>query len=245
MAITSWPSHFDLDLFAAPARCFASRSTIFIRIIGLLRDAGNNAIPGFRMRLSCPACQTEYEVPDAALTGRARTLRCGHCDHQWQVAPLAATPAGAELVTGMQLPEAPPPWPPEPPRQEPPRPAMTAERPPTPVSFVPEPPKPAANAAKRKFPIPDAPGTETRDRFDPKSTAKLTYDTASYDYPNDLPVPRTAKKGPSPWLVSILILLIAVVMVWVERVHIMQVWPPSTRLFNAVNGILQQFLPHK
>ncbi len=197
------------------------------------------------MRLSCPACQTEYEVPDAALTGRARTLRCGHCDHQWQVAQLADAPAGAGAYAGMPLPEAPPPWPQEAPRQEPARPVMTAERPPTPVSFVPE-PKPAANASKRKFPIPDPPGTQPPERFDPKSTAKLTYDTASYEYPTDLPVPRPAKKGASPWLVSILILLIAVVMVWVERVHIMQVWPPSARLFNAVNAILQQFLPqHK
>jgi len=122
---------------------------------------------------------------------------------------------------------------------------MTAERPPTPVSFVPEPPKQAANAAKRKFPIPDPPGAPAPDRFDPKSTAKLTYDTASYDYPNDLPVPRPAKQGANPWLVSILILLIAVVMVWVERVHIMQIWPPSARLFNAVTAILQAFLPHK
>ncbi len=208
------------------------------------------------MRVSCPACQTEYDVPDAALAGRARTLRCGHCDHQWQVAPLAAAPAvaavaGAEFVSGMALPDPPAPRAieapprPEPPRPAPPRPVMTAERPPTPVSFVPEPPAPSASASKRKFPIPDPPGAEPADRFDPKSTAKLTYNTANYEYPGDLPVPRPARRAASPWLLSFLILLIVVVMVWVERVHVMQVWPPSTRLFNAITALLGQFLPHK
>ena len=41
------------------------------------------------MRLSCPNCQTEYDVPDAALTGRSRTLRCATCMTQWKVPALA------------------------------------------------------------------------------------------------------------------------------------------------------------
>jgi predicted Zn finger-like uncharacterized protein len=187
------------------------------------------------MRLTCPACQTEYEVPDAALAGRARTLRCGHCDHQWQVGALDPAPLTPQLVTGMALPE---PGPPQAAQQ----PAMTAERPPTPVSFVPEPPPQAA--AKRKFPIPDSPGAET-ELFDPKSTAKLTYGAAGFEYNKDLPVPRRAKKGANPWLVSILILLIAIVLFWVERFHIMQAWPPSARLFNAITVLLQPLLHHK
>jgi predicted Zn finger-like uncharacterized protein len=163
------------------------------------------------MRLTCPACQTEYEVPDAALAGRARTLRCGHCDHQWQVGALDPAPLTPQLVTGMALPE------PEPPPQA---------------------------AAKRKFPIPDSPGAET-ELFDPKSTAKLTYGAAGFEYNKDLPVPRRAKKGANPWLVSILILLIAIVLFWVERFHIMQAWPPSARLFNAITVLLQPLLHHK
>ncbi len=207
----------------------------------LLRDTGNNAIPGFRMRLSCPACQTEYDVPDAALTGRSRTLRCGRCDHQWRVAPLDLATAGAASssatrdggdFTGMPLPEPPP------------RLALTAERPAAPVSFVAEPPTPAAASSKRKFPIPDPPRSES-ERFDPNSTAKLTYGTAGYDYNNNLPGPRQASGGANPWLVSILLLLIAIVMVWVERAHVMRAWPPSTRLFDAITALLQRFLPHK
>jgi predicted Zn finger-like uncharacterized protein len=36
------------------------------------------------MRLSCPNCATEYEVPEAALAGRSRKLRCAHCGTEWR-----------------------------------------------------------------------------------------------------------------------------------------------------------------
>jgi predicted Zn finger-like uncharacterized protein len=35
------------------------------------------------MRLSCPSCQTQYDVPDQAVAGRSRTLRCAQCGYQW------------------------------------------------------------------------------------------------------------------------------------------------------------------
>jgi len=50
------------------------------------------------MFLSCPNCQTEYDVPDAALTGRSRTLRCDNCMTQWKVPALEM--ARAEPVAG-------------------------------------------------------------------------------------------------------------------------------------------------
>lgn len=45
------------------------------------------------MRLSCPNCGTEYQVPDAALVGRSRKLRCANCGREWQTEPLPATTA--------------------------------------------------------------------------------------------------------------------------------------------------------
>ncbi len=64
----------------------------------MLRDAAKNVIR-VDMRLSCPNCLTEYDVPDAALAGRTRMLRCAHCGHQWQhaadVVEMAAEPAFA------------------------------------------------------------------------------------------------------------------------------------------------------
>ncbi|MBR0681772.1 hypothetical protein GXW74_14855 [Roseomonas eburnea] len=31
------------------------------------------------MRIACPSCSTEYDVPDRLLAGAARTLRCSRC----------------------------------------------------------------------------------------------------------------------------------------------------------------------
>ncbi|MDE8348617.1 MAG: zinc-ribbon domain-containing protein [Acidocella sp.] len=50
------------------------------------------------MRISCPGCQTEYDVPDAAFAGRARTLRCQQCNHQWQAAPPVEPPATPQVT---------------------------------------------------------------------------------------------------------------------------------------------------
>ncbi len=61
------------------------------RSVSVLRGAGNNAIASVIMRVTCPNCQTEYEVPDAALT-RARTLRCAKCMTKFQVPALDLAP---------------------------------------------------------------------------------------------------------------------------------------------------------
>jgi predicted Zn finger-like uncharacterized protein len=76
----------------------------------VLRAAGNNAIASDIMRLSCPQCQTEYEVPESALVGRPRTLRCADCGTKWKTPalPEVAEPADAEIAAGSDaaLPEA-------------------------------------------------------------------------------------------------------------------------------------------
>lgn len=49
------------------------------------------------MRLTCPNCSTEYDVPDAALGARRRKLRCGLCAHEWRFA-LGAEERGVALA---------------------------------------------------------------------------------------------------------------------------------------------------
>lgn len=50
----------------------------------LLRGLLKNVIPIMNMRISCPNCSTEYEVPDAALAGRSRKVRCERCGSLWR-----------------------------------------------------------------------------------------------------------------------------------------------------------------
>jgi predicted Zn finger-like uncharacterized protein len=98
------------------------------------------------MRLTCPKCHTEYEVPDAALAGRVRTLRCGACDTTFKA------PASPEIV------EMPPELPPEPPEAGVPVPETAAAEPVeaapklAAVLYPPIPPKPVQAAPTRAAP---------------------------------------------------------------------------------------------
>jgi predicted Zn finger-like uncharacterized protein len=44
------------------------------------------------MRIACPSCGAEYDVPDRLLAGPARTLRCSRCGADFALPSLAATP---------------------------------------------------------------------------------------------------------------------------------------------------------
>jgi predicted Zn finger-like uncharacterized protein len=92
-----------------------------------------------RMRIACPSCGAEYEVPDRLLAGAARTLRCSRCGTDFAL-PRAAAPAPA--------PPEPTPAPPmqAPPAAAPPPAASPPEAPPPPAPAVPE-RAPVASAA--------------------------------------------------------------------------------------------------
>jgi predicted Zn finger-like uncharacterized protein len=87
-----------------------------------------------RMRIACPSCGAEYEVPDRLLAGPARTLRCSRCgaDFALPQAPPAAAPPPAPL------PEPPPPAPvaPEPPAAVAPAPVAPPATPEAPAPAV-------------------------------------------------------------------------------------------------------------
>ena len=194
------------------------------------------------MRLSCPSCQTEYDVPDAALTGRTRKLRCVTCGNQWEAGPIAAPE-----------PEPEPEHEPEPVPETSPtaaeieymrRPRVTA---PTEMSYdVPaktEVPEFAQNypppQVTRKVELPSRiDPAEARHQADRESFAALleaSRQPGSQNAAAAVKSGRTAeRKPPSPWLISFLLLLLVVALIYLERDHIMVAWPPSIRFFVAL-----------
>lgn len=74
------------------------------------------------MIISCPACGTRYVVPDAAIGGDGRTVRCAKCKHSWFQEPdlLDLTEQVQTVKTDEPAPEPtpPPPAAPEPPFNE-------------------------------------------------------------------------------------------------------------------------------
>lgn len=45
-----------------------------------------------RMRIACPSCAAEYEVPDRLLAGPARRLRCARCAAEFALPDTGAAP---------------------------------------------------------------------------------------------------------------------------------------------------------
>jgi predicted Zn finger-like uncharacterized protein len=125
----------------------------------MLRDAAKNVIR-VGMRVSCSNCLTEYDVPDAALAGRTRMLRCAHCGHQWQHVAEAVEPvlAAASAPAFAPQPE------PEPARWVPVEPSFSSPAPEPVIPISPGfswAPPPAAPAGWPEF------STEMASRADP------------------------------------------------------------------------------
>lgn len=58
------------------------------------------------MRLTCPNCAAEYEVPEAAIPAEGRDLQCSNCGHTWFFDPYGA-PEGQEPMARPKPPEPP------------------------------------------------------------------------------------------------------------------------------------------
>lgn len=72
------------------------------------------------MLISCPACATQFAVPDNALGAKGRTLKCAKCGHKWfqpgsePPEPEHERSLEADPMPGIRLPDPPDPEPPEP-----------------------------------------------------------------------------------------------------------------------------------
>lgn len=57
------------------------------------------------MRIVCPSCEAEYDVPDTMLAGGARKVRCARCAREWvPFAPPPPPPAEPDPLVEIQAP---------------------------------------------------------------------------------------------------------------------------------------------
>jgi len=175
----------------------------------VLRAAGNNVIASNIMHLTCPQCHTEYEVPDAALAGRVRKLRCADCGATFKS---PEPPPAAEIAP--EVPPAPP---------EIIAPEVEAVPEPEPeIAVSPELAEPAmADAAFTEIPAEvEVPPTRAATRLSPAPPK---------------PAAKPSQPAPNRALgVSILVVLLIIATILAEHRVIAQAWPPSLRLFNAL-----------
>lgn len=104
------------------------------------------------MIIACPACDTRYAVPEAAIGGEGRTVRCAKCKHSWFQEPkpldLDASIEAKQLAPEPAVAPTPPPPPAPPPPVQTAEPKAT-EPPEAPVSETQTPKAPSEGIAGR------------------------------------------------------------------------------------------------
>lgn len=102
------------------------------------------------MRIACPSCAAEYDVPEAALAAGPRLMRCTRCGHRFE----AAAPPPAEPPPAPAPEPAPEPAPDPAPDPGAPRRGASALRPESaPPAEPPAPPPPPALAPAPERPL--------------------------------------------------------------------------------------------
>jgi predicted Zn finger-like uncharacterized protein len=184
-----------------------------------------------RMRIACPNCSAEYDVPDTLLAGGPRSLRCARCGHQFEAGrvaapePVAPEPPPPEPPTPPPPPVAPPPPPPppEPPPPEPlPSPPVTET--PAPSPAPPPDPEPAADLPLRARPA--------RDRLPRPSAIETPLPHRLPDLSAD--EPRGGLGVALAWLLSLAVLGGAGWAAYTYREQIVAAWPPAARVYQAL-----------
>ena len=162
------------------------------------------------MRIACPNCGAEYEVPDAMLASGPRQLKCARCGHRFQAVAPGLPPAPPASRTPEEVaPHTPPPGP-----------APTAFRRPDPARPDPMPADPEP---------PDSPPADAASVRPPPTRGLAQHSPIEPDAR-----PGTALPLALAWLLSFAVLGGAGYAGFFWRAEIMQAWPPATRLFAAL-----------
>ncbi len=172
------------------------------------------------MRIACPNCSAEYEVPEAALAAGPRRLRCARCGHAFE--------AGA--------PAAPPPAPPPPvaaPPEPAPGPAPAPEPAPAPAAApeqAPEPPEPARPRGASALRLPERAAAR-----EPTPPAPPPPPPAA---PRERLVAPPAEPARAPlllaWAGSALVLGAIGWALWRFRAEVVAAWAPMARFYRAL-----------
>jgi predicted Zn finger-like uncharacterized protein len=177
---------------------------------------------GSRMRIACPGCAAEYDVPDALLAAGPRPLRCKRCGTEFRA-------------------ELPPAAPFAPPSAPAPAPALPLAAPP---GATPPAPEPAARAAAPPAAADDGiltygPGEPAEPP--PEPPRPLSFRGTRRHAPIDPPLPRREERVPdgrgaaiAGWIGSVILLLTAAWLAYAWRSEITAFWPPAARLYAAL-----------
>jgi predicted Zn finger-like uncharacterized protein len=175
------------------------------------------------MRIACPGCAAEYDVPDTLLAAGPRPLRCARCGTEFraELPPAepfvaAAEPAAVPVAAAASAAPPPPPGsepvvaPPEPPSAMPERgPAQAVAAPEDEAAQ--EAPRPLPSRARQHAPIyPPLPRREEQEAAAERGVAL------------------------AGWAGSLILLATAVWLVYAWRAEIIELWPPAARLFIAL-----------
>jgi predicted Zn finger-like uncharacterized protein len=180
------------------------------------------------MRIACPNCSAEYDVPESLLATGPRLLRCARCAHQFEaVLPGAEAPATPREAAAAPPAAAPPVAAPQP----------AGPAPTTPPDPPPEPPPPA------QAPVPDvaaAPPLEVTaplvDR--PPPTRGLAHHSPIDPPAPEPPPPRERQRFvvtlAVAWLASLVVIFAAGWATYTYHEEITAAWPPIARLYQAL-----------
>jgi len=212
------------------------------------------------MILTCPSCQTRYNVNPDAMSPSGRVVRCAKCGHQWIEQPPRDMPLSVDLPAAVPLPPPPPPPPPAPE--------------PAPAPAVPPPPDvppPSDIPSEGSFALPEEQDDEVEedhDAGDIEAAAQEDFgsdseaETEEGESEDDFDVPdidniedfvarpprrprggrgRAAARGGGinvgamiGWLALVLVIGAVVGGGFFAREKIVEIWPPASKLYEMV-----------
>lgn len=191
------------------------------------------------MRIACPNCSAEYDVPESLLATGPRLLRCARCAHQFEAALPGAEAPATPREAAAAPPAAPPPAAPAPAGAPPAAAPLPAGPAPTaPPDPPPEPPPPS------QAPAPDiaaAPPTleATAPLVDrPPPTRGLARHSPIDPPAPEPPKPRERQRFVATlavaWLASLVVIFAAGWATYTYHEAITAAWPPIARLYQAL-----------